>query len=49
MYSRAVYKPYDQLRDCECCGAVLGPCFNWPWHGKDEDCRAIREPKRKEN
>ena len=40
------YKPYDKLKDCECCGAVIGKCSNWPWHYKDEDCRAIREPRR---
>ena len=37
-------KSYTDLEDCDGCGAVLGPCINWPWHYEHEDCRAIREP-----
>lgn len=32
------------LEDCECCGSIIGPCTDWPWHYEDEDCRAMREP-----
>ena len=36
--------PYWKREDCQCCGAALGPCINWPWHYPQEDCRAIRNP-----
>lgn len=39
------FRPYVEREDCGGCGAVLGPCTNWPWHYEEEDCRAIRAPK----
>lgn len=37
-------RSYWYLDDCYSCGAAIGPCLNWPWHLRDEDCRAIRQP-----
>lgn len=30
--------------ECGSCGAMIGPCTNFPWHYEAEDCRAAREP-----
>ena len=31
-------------RDCGCCGGDVGPSMTFPWHYRDEDCRASRKP-----
>jgi hypothetical protein len=40
--------PDVSLEECGCCGAVIGPCIDWPWHYDGEDCRAIRKPTSEE-
>ena len=32
------------LDSCPTCGAVEGFSFNFPYHGKEQDCRSIRKP-----
>lgn len=34
----------ESARSCGSCGADIGPSDSYPWHGADEDCRAVREP-----
>lgn len=39
------YKSAGELPECPICGAAIGPCKDYPWHYRDDDCRAIRQPK----
>lgn len=34
----------ESAQSCGSCGADIGSSDSYPWHGSDEDCRAVREP-----
>jgi hypothetical protein len=45
---QAAYRWGGQLGSCPACGADLGPSPSFPWHWPDEDCRALRDPRKRE-